>query len=193
MSYFNTMEEYEMCGPEEQKWLYRMALDELIEKDNRIAQINRDRDGFARQRDEYYAGMLMRKNERDDAKSRIVELEEKIAELESARTCLEKLRDDLSALHTTAERGRDHNAMLVDVAKTKIEGLDAKVKLLGDQLWLAAGFLMTTNARFQFLPPKDVLAKLERMLANLEKEKEQLTLAERVAKDDAAWRWTKDV
>jgi hypothetical protein len=52
---------------------------------------------------------------------------------------------------------------------------------------------MTTNARFQFLPPKDVLAKLERMLANLEKEKEQLTLAERVAKDDAAWRWTKDV
>lgn len=138
MSYFNAMEEYEMCGPEEQKWLYSMALDELIEKDNRIAQINRDRDGFAMQRDVYFAGMKMRENDVADARERIAELEK--------------------------------------------------------SLWLAAGFLMTTNASFRGLSsPKDVLAKLARMLANLKKDEEQLTLAELVAKDEAALKGTKDV
>ena len=123
------MEEYEMHGPEEQKWLYRMALDELIEQDNRIAQINRDRDGFAMQRDVYFAGMKMRENDVADARERIAELEK--------------------------------------------------------SLWLAAGFLMTTNASFRGLSPKDVLAKLARMLANLKKEEEAAT-AERVEKDKAA-------
>ena len=62
----------------------------------------------------------------------------------------------------------------VSEAKAKIEGLDAKVKLLSDQLWLAAGFLSTTNARFQGLSPKDVRAKLALILTNLKKDEAAL-------------------
>jgi len=79
-----------------------------------------------------------------------------------------------------------HNQRRAEEAEARVKDLEAKVNNGQRLLRLAAGFLMTTNAHFKGLSsPAGVLDKLALMLVNLAKE-EQLTLAERIAKDEAA-------
>jgi len=103
------------------------------------------------------------------------------------------LRAELDIAREATQAAVDCLGTKVSEAKTKITGLEAEVNNSQRLLRLAAGFLMTTNARFQGLPsPEDVLAKLVLMLANLKKDEvvskvdAAMATAEAIAKED----WT---